>query len=452
MSTILTLCAVMMRSPHHQNRPSKNATINIACILFAVSLQVFCLSIYDGYTDKIRRMIFTIIPHATLTPIPLFAASADVDATGEERERCERICSAPSSILASGARTQPAPQRMVTSQELQAFRTELERGDAVRAVAPILFQNKESVVQVGEGAVVSLPLRYLGVIGEGPDFAPQIDLLMEDDATRRSFAKGDGILITESLAAELGRQSGTGLVAGSTVLKINDGDRTIPLSVAGFYRLGVHGAAHNTVIAPIALLRGLFHLAPGTEGNVIGLTFKDPWQAETVRAHLDRLAARNDYFISTWRSGDAGQLSDQLDLYRWIMFVALCSSLLVVLTTLATNFNIVIMDREREIGLLRVLGLSGRRICAMFLLLGIGQALVGSFLGYGVGLVAGRVFNGHLNRMIEAYLPLGETSIGVDPAHFAPILAFVLLVCLIASLLAARRAVRLDPIENLRSL
>lgn len=116
-------------------------------------------------------------------------------------------------------------------------------------------------------------------------------------------------------------------------------------------------------------------------------------------------------------------------------------SLLVGGVGILTILTIAVSERTSEIGLLRALGATRRRILALFL----GEAAVLAGLGGGAGLALGW----GLSLLIKTFLP----SLPVDTPWSYAVAAEVssILIGLIAGVMPARRAAQLDPLEALRS-
>jgi putative ABC transport system permease protein len=100
----------------------------------------------------------------------------------------------------------------------------------------------------------------------------------------------------------------------------------------------------------------------------------------------------------------------------------------------------VVSQEMREFGIRLAIGASRGHIAALVLRRG----LVSASVGLGVGVLAAQL----LTRRLESLL-YGVTA--ADPATYAVAAAIMLFVAAVASYLPARRAMRADPLESLRS-
>ncbi|MBP9738161.1 ABC transporter permease [Candidatus Saccharibacteria bacterium] len=126
-----------------------------------------------------------------------------------------------------------------------------------------------------------------------------------------------------------------------------------------------------------------------------------------------------------------------------------------VITVIASIFGIVntlyisVLERTREIGLMKALGMRRRSVNLLFIF----EALWIGFIGGVMGVLAGYAFGTLVNPFINKQLELGE---GVSLLEFKPeqmimLVGALMIIAMLAGLLPARKASKLDPIEALRT-
>lgn len=122
--------------------------------------------------------------------------------------------------------------------------------------------------------------------------------------------------------------------------------------------------------------------------------------------------------------------------------------LLVALFGIANTMAMSVLERTREIGIMKALGARGRDIRRLFLLEAAWIGLIGGFVGIGAGWGLGVLFNWIARAAFE--LPAKTDLFHVSPWLAAGSLAFAVLVSVIAGVIPAIRASRMDPVAALR--
>ena len=120
-------------------------------------------------------------------------------------------------------------------------------------------------------------------------------------------------------------------------------------------------------------------------------------------------------------------------------------SLIVASFGIANTMLMSVLERTREIGIMKAIGATNKRILSMFL---VESAMVG-FVGGVIGVMLGYVMSFGLAEVGVSFLGI-SLSIVVDPVLVALVLAFSTTVGIISGAYPAYRAAKLDPIEALR--
>lgn len=122
--------------------------------------------------------------------------------------------------------------------------------------------------------------------------------------------------------------------------------------------------------------------------------------------------------------------------------------LIVSLFGIANTMAMAVIERTREIGILKALGARGRDIRRIFLIEASGIGLAGGVIGLSGGLLAGVLMNAAAHWRFE--LPAGLRLFYVSIPLGLGAVGFAVLVSAIAGFFPARRAARLDPVGALR--
>ena len=122
--------------------------------------------------------------------------------------------------------------------------------------------------------------------------------------------------------------------------------------------------------------------------------------------------------------------------------------LIVSLFGIANTMAMAVIERTREIGILKALGARGRDIRRIFLFEAAGIGAAGGVIGLTGGLVAGVLMNAAAHWRFD--LPDGLRLFYVSAPLAVGAVGFAILVSAIAGFFPARRAARLDPVGALR--
>ena len=243
---------------------------------------------------------------------------------------------------------------------------------------------------------------------------------------------------------------GTVLVAGGISLHY------VGLGVGpeDFYIVGEKGSVRAeadlaTIYLPLADAQDLVG-RPGEVNDVV-ITIDDPGRRDRIQAQLD--GALRDL------EGVSAVVTNQDDaeafriLYEDIendQQVWNAISALVLLSAALAAFNLVsriVESQRREIGIGMALGVPRSKLAIRPLLVGSQIAVLGTIAGVGVGLLLGRLMKG----LLESFLPLPEyrTDFQIDVFSQAAVLG--LAVPIVAAIVPVWRAVRVEPIEAIRT-
>jgi lipoprotein-releasing system permease protein len=233
-------------------------------------------------------------------------------------------------------------------------------------------------------------------------------------------------------------------------------------TVVDIFKSGMSEFDSNLVLCNIEELqkvRGMIDPETG-EGAVtmLKIRLKDYNQAGRVIERLQAVFPPGDFQIYTWEQKRAPILQ-AVEVESAILNVLLFLIIAVAGFGILAIFYMIVVEKTRDIGVLKALGASSRGVMAIFLSYGLSLGVVGS----GVGVVIGLLFVYYINE-IEALLSkitgkkvFDETIYYFDsiPTLVSPLMVFwvalgAMTIAVLASVLPARRAARLDPVRALR--
>ena len=245
---------------------------------------------------------------------------------------------------------------------------------------------------------------------------------------------GQQALIGRELADDLGLQVGD-------KLRVSTGVRSEVLTVAGLFDTGSREINRRRVFITLRLAQTLLDL-PGSV-SVIDLSVADLFGADAV---ADRLRAQTGLRVDSWMQTNAGLLNA---LSNQTISNNLIRGFVVAIVALGISSVLVVsvVQKQREIGILRAMGASRRDIMGVFLLQGALMGLLGS--GLGAGLAYGLlVLFSHIFKS-----PDGSAmySAELDLALVLSASALACVIGLVSAYMPARRAARMDPVQAIRA-
>jgi len=191
---------------------------------------------------------------------------------------------------------------------------------------------------------------------------------------------------------------------------------------------------------PLRGAQNLLALPGGATG--LDLTLTDVWAAQNL---ADTLRAQFPYKIESWQESNA-QLVSALNAQSVSTGIIRGVVLAVVVLGIASVLVVSVVQKRREIGILRAMGATRGQVLRLFLVQGAVVGAVGSLLGLLLAVALIWAFT-HFVRGSDG-LPL--FSISLPPATALRV-ALVATVCgVLAAIAPARSAARLDPAQAIR--
>ena len=321
--------------------------------------------------------------------------------------------------------TQPRAQRPRSVANWQALLPILEKLPNVAGVSPMV--SGAGLALRGE-AVLSIAL--MGVDLERYD--RMIGLRSKVVAGRARLEPGEAIVGRE-LAKDLGVRVGDRLTVQTTTSNES-------LRVTALVDLGVRDLNRRTVIVPLRAAQNLLALPGGATG--LDLTLDDVWAAQNL---AEALRSQFPYKIESWQESNA-QLVSALNAQSVSTSIIRGVVLAVVVLGIASVLVVSVVQKQREIGILRAMGATRGQVLRLFLVQG---AVVGA-VGSAVGLLLAVALIWAFTTFVRGSdgLPLFNITLPLDTAVQV---ALVATVCgVLAAIAPARRAARLDPAQAIR--
>lgn len=233
-------------------------------------------------------------------------------------------------------------------------------------------------------------------------------------------------------------------------------------TVTDIYKSGMSEYDSNLVFCNLEYLqqmRGMWDPQTGSGAvTTLKIRLKDYDDAATVVSLLQNVFPPHLYTVRTWEQKQ-GPLLAAVDIEAAILNVLLFLIIAVAGFGILAIFFMIVVEKTRDIGILKALGASSRGVMSIFLSYGLALGIVGS----GVGVVLGLVFVAYINEIEGILAVVMGRKVFDERIYYFPeiptqVSAFTvtwvalgaILIAVLASVLPARRAARLHPVQALR--
>jgi lipoprotein-releasing system permease protein len=381
----------------------------VSGVAIGVAVIVFMSALLTGMQANFVRRVLTAQPHLQLLP-PKEVSRPLGDLSGGFE----------------GATVQPPLQRLKSIDQWQAIVRQIRAMPEVLIVSPTAAGS--ALVVRGDAS------RAISLVGIEPEQYFRIVTLPEKIVAGATRLTASDILIGTELASDLGVGVGDKLrvssaqSAGST------------LTISGIFDLGNKGANQRTTYVALHTAQSLLGLAGGVSS--IDVTLRDVYAAEDVAGRLrSTLGVQADSWIRTNAQFFAAVNAQQTSNTAIRFFVGLS-----VAFGIASVLVVSVVQRRKEIGILRAMGISRGQILRVFLLQGGLLGLAGSVAGSVLGAAALALWVRSVHNADGT--PLFPLT--MEPSLFAATLVLATLTGLVAAFTPALRAARLDPAVAIR--
>ena len=225
--------------------------------------------------------------------------------------------------------------------------------------------------------------------------------------------------------------------------------------VAGIFRLGMNDFDSNLALVHLEAAQSLYHLGKRVSG--LSVRFRDVDQAEPMKLYF-RVELGSAYWLRSWLDMNRNFFS-ALQVEKNVMTILLALIILVAAFNIVSTLIMVVMEKVKDIGILRALGATRKSIRKIFVIEGFSVGFFGVILGSVLGLLLAWNLNPVADFLEETtglsvfpsdiyYLDRIPTEINFWDVTTVVLLA--LLTSVLAGVYPAQRAASLNPVEALR--
>jgi lipoprotein-releasing system permease protein len=317
----------------------------------------------------------------------------------------------------------------------QAIISQLKSIPEIQGASP--FISGQALVREGEN-IFGVKIR-----GIDPGTVAQVGKL-NDYLIYGSLAQLDseGVIVGKELARFLGLDVGGSLRLQVSPRKIHN------LKVEGIFSSGMYEYDSELVFLHIDKVKEML----GT-GSVTGLAVKlsDLDLTQAVKSKIQNLLGYYPYQIRTWMEANQNFFA-ALKLEKITMFIILCLIVLVAAFNIISTLIVMVVQKTKDIGILKAIGMSRRRIRRIFIFEGLTIGLIGITLGLGLGWLLCFLLEKYQFVKLPAdiyYLDHLPVSLNLWP-DVALIISAALAITVLSTIYPALHAGRMHPVDALR--
>ncbi len=385
------------------------SVISVIGVMLGVAVLIIVLSVMSGFGDMWRNKILGFDSHLTVTrDFPIF--------NPEELAR------------------------------------EVEGVPGVSGAAPYV---QGLVFVARNGAILSPMMR-----GVDPEVEKKVSQIPSSIVAGRFSLDFDEVVIGRELAARLGAGVGDRLLVYSPQGFAAGDEMSLPeeLTVSGIFEIGMWEYDVGFILLPMQTARELCGMEDGA--HAIRVMTHNPARAMSVARLVEARLREScpDIRVTTWMELNS-RLFAALKVEKNMMFFLLIFIVLVAAFGITNSLIITVVQKTKEVGLLKALGFSSGSIMRVFFWQSWIQGALGTALGVGLGVLALHYRNDLMHWLAvtlgmelfpkELY-HLSEIPATTAPGEVLTVAILSMTICTLAGLLPAFRAARLDPARALK--
>ncbi|HEX8112276.1 MAG TPA: ABC transporter permease [Kofleriaceae bacterium] len=433
-------------------------SVSVLGVVLGVAALTFVLAITTGFEKQFRDKVLGVNAHViVLKSQATFAEYRDVMKTAREIDR---------DVLA----VQP-----FIFAEMLATRGKGElSGVAIKGIDPKLVRGVLDLDRhMIEGSVDSLLLEACppgtdertpgtgerpgaGLPGlRGAPTGPPPGVITATEPDRPRCLKDPPIIMGKELAHKLKARIGDTVTVVVPLSNIDfdtwraktSAPRTRKFTVTGIFYSGFDEYDRRLMYASLTEVEEL----QGRGDQVMGVELKvrDVERAEQIAHKLEKALGGPPYQVQDWYELNHN-LFTALTLQKLVLVLILTLIIVVAAVNMVSALTMLVMEKVREIAILKSMGASSSSVAVVFQVVGIAIGGAGTVLGVAIGLVMCYVASRYGYRLDPKVYLIDRLPIEVKPLEVLLVAGITMAISLIATVVPARSAAALRPVDGLR--
>ncbi|MBN1515993.1 ABC transporter permease [Candidatus Sumerlaeota bacterium] len=430
--------------------------ISAGGVAVGVTALIIVISVLDGFDLDLRRTILGVLSHAEVQSI---------QPMDDYRELTKRLSKHPMVVSGEkGAGVAPVIQKQAMLQAELGIDAP-KQGAIILGVIPELERNvtklEENILEQIDRKDLQLEFDSQGLAwyrtAAGRRLEPyEAELhLIPGHAPR-----GDReVMIGVEMARRLRVRVGDSIYAFTQIAATANGPwpKIVKLQVCGVFKSGWYELDANFAYVTLATAQSIYLM--DDVADKIHIKLKDPMAVERFRESLQEdLSSASPQYLDPQRQYRIGSWSERnVEFFKALALERLAMYTILTLIVIVASFNIigtlimVVIEKTREIGILRSIGCGARQIMMIFILQGVLIGFAGASCGLGLGLLGCYA----IQRWIKFELPsavygIETLPVHIEPASIAIIVGIAFIITVAASVLPSLQACRIKTVEALR--
>jgi lipoprotein-releasing system permease protein len=263
-------------------------------------------------------------------------------------------------------------------------------------------------------------------------------------------AKRDGILLGRDLSFSIGASVGdkvTLLTSSSRLSPMGPLPRMRQFVVTGIFHTGLYDFDSVTALVSLKAAQKVFNLKNNI--NLIQVRISNISRAAETAEEIKELLPPQAYAI-TWMELNRALFS-ALRLEKQLMFLTITLIVLVAALNIIATLILMVMEKTRDIGILKAMGTTSRSIRKIFFLQGAMIGVIGTAVGTVLGLIWCWLANTfELIKVPQEIYVIAFVPFRIKPLDLLMIIGVTLLISFLSTLFPSHRASKVDPVEALK--